>query len=82
MIAFLDSQGIKIERQTLSTFRQVQTRVMFAEMGLHELTSRTLTGYGPLSKKAAADLKEITTKMEALFGKVLKILKNEPHLKR
>jgi len=78
MIAFLNSQGITIERQTLSTFRQVQTRVMFAEMGLHELAPRTLMGYGPLPEKTAVDLKEITKEMEDLFGKLLKILNKEP----
>ena len=78
MIAFLDGQRINIERQTLSTFRQVQTRIMFAEMGLHELTPRTLTGYGPLSENVASDLKEITTKMEALFGELFKIINKKP----
>ncbi len=73
MLAALDRLGIPRPEQTLSARRSVATGLLFAEISLSELETRSLLGYGALDPAAAEEITALSADLQNLMrrGKAL-----------
>jgi hypothetical protein len=73
MLAALDRLGIPRPEQMLSARRSVATSLLFAEISLSELETRSLRGYGALDPVAAEEITALSADLQNLMrrGKAL-----------
>ena len=65
LLQVLGSQSIAPEPPQISATHSITVGLTFVEIAIAELAPRHMRGYGSVSDKAAADLNEIVTKLQA-----------------
>ncbi len=74
MVAALDRLGIPRPEQNLSARRSVSTGLLFAEIALSELDTRSLRGYGAVNPAAGEEITALAADLQALMRRGVALL--------
>ncbi len=74
MLAALDRLGIPRPERHLSARRSASTALLFAQVSLSELNTRSLRGYGALDPAAGAEVTAVAADLESLMRRGMDLL--------
>lgn len=74
MRRILEDKGIKITHPRISAADAIRTAIHFADIAMEEKRPKHMKGYGELTEEAKRELNDITSEMQALLKKILKVL--------
>jgi hypothetical protein len=77
MLAALDRLGIPRPEQNLSARRSASTALLFAQVSLSELNTRSLRGYGSLEQAAGAEVTAAAADLETLMRRGMEVLQEQ-----
>jgi GTP-binding protein EngB required for normal cell division len=77
MLAALDRLGIPRPEQNLSARRSASTALLFAQVSLSELNTRSLRGYGALDQGAGAEVTAVAADLETLMRRGMDLLEEQ-----
>jgi GTP-binding protein EngB required for normal cell division len=77
MLAALDRLGIPRPEQKLSARRSVATALLYAEISLSELDTRSLRGYGALDPMAGEEITALSADLQSLMRRGTALLKEQ-----
>jgi len=77
MIAALDRLEIPRPEQNLSARRSVSTALLFGEISLSELETRSLRGYGAIDEAAGAEVTALAADLQAFMRRGIDLLREE-----
>ena len=77
MVAALDRLGIPRPEQNLSARRSVSTSLLYAEISISELDTRSLSGYGAVDPAAGEEVTALAADLQALMRRGVALLKEQ-----
>jgi GTP-binding protein EngB required for normal cell division len=77
MLAALDRLGIPRPEQKLSARRSVSTGLLYAEIALSELDTRSLRGYGAIDPVAGEEITAVSADLQNLMRRGMALLKEQ-----
>jgi GTP-binding protein EngB required for normal cell division len=77
MLAALDRLGIPRPEQKLSARRSVATGLLYAEISLSELDTRSLRGYGAMDPVAGEEITAVSADLQNLMRRGMALLKEQ-----
>lgn len=74
MEQFLESQGIPLDKPTISAVWSARINLNFAHIAISELDPECMRGYGILPKASATELEELIAELQGLIQKMINYL--------